>query len=407
MFSTSKSKTINVIGGTYEEFCYEPMWEQIFGSGLRGALAIRGIDTECEVTLHTLAGPYVKKHLDMHYLDISKEIVYYPQQELPIRFVYQNPLRPPTVYYDDVKYPAFSIKAEHCIMFGMMENSASVESDYVVYDPQSPNSPIPFTHTGSKAKHLCVVLNENEAKIWSGKQSINEIKDYLFTEEGCECVVIKRGAMGAIVYDSPESNGKLIPIYKTNSVWTIGTGDVFSSVFGYFWMVLQYSPVESATLASLAVACYSNSKSLEKLGDQIKGASFKEHIPREKGLVYLAGPFFTMSEREFVSESRKALISAGLSVFSPYHDVGFGGPEDVVPLDIEAIKKCKTIFAILDGMDPGTVFEVGYGVALGKNVVILVENEAKTDLQMMYGTKCHIENDFTTAVYKTCWLTNE
>ena len=84
-----------------------------------------------------------------------------------------------------------------------------------------------------------------------------------------------------------------------------------------------------------------------------------------------------------------------------------GGPDEVVPQDIEAIKKCKTIFAVLDGMDSGTVFEVGYGVALGKRIIILAENESKMHLQMMLGTHCCVEKDFVTAIYKTCWMTYE
>lgn len=407
MSSANKRQTIDIVGGAYREICIEPAWEHIYGSGLRASLVIRNLDEDCNVVFHTIAEDEVRMHLEMHYDNISKDIIPAPTEATPISFVYQNAIKPPVFYINTVVYPRVTVKAEKCILFGMMESMGQVDADYVVYDPQSPNAPIPFSKTGSRANHLCLVLNEHEAVIWSGKKKDEDIRDFLFATENCECLVIKKGAHGAVVFDGPKSEAKIIPVYKTDRVWTIGSGDVFTSAFGYYWMIAHKSPVICAQKASLIVACYSNSRSLDQLKEQEKTAKFQAHIPQNSGLVYLAGPFFTMAERMFVNECRDAMLSAGLSVFSPFHDVGLGGPNEVVPKDIEAIKKCKTIFAILDGMDPGTVFEVGYGVALNKNIVILAEHETRTHLQMMYGTRCNVETDFETAIYKTCWLTNE
>lgn len=407
MSSTNKRQTIDIVGGTYREICIDPAWEQIYGSGLRASLVIRNLDSECNVVFHTVAEKEVKMHLEMHYSNITKDIIPAPLVATPISFVYQNPIKPPVYYFSEIEYPRVEVKTENCILFGMMEGMGLIDADYIVYDPQSPNAPIPFSKTGSKANHLCLILNEQEARVWSGKMKDEDIRDFLFASENCECLVIKKGARGAVIYDAPKSHAKTIPIFKTNNVWTIGSGDVFTGAFGYYWMMAHDKPEICAQKASLIVACYSESKSLDRLKEQMGTAVFETHIPKESGLVYLAGPFFTMSERMFVNECRNALIYAGLEVFSPFHDVGLGGPQEVVPKDIEAIKRCKTIFAILDGMDPGTVFEVGYGAALNKNIVILAEHETKTHLQMMYGTDCNVETDFETAVYKTCWLTNE
>ena len=60
-----------------------------------------------------------------------------------------------------------------------------------------------------------------------------------------------------------------------------------------------------------------------------------------------------------------------------------------------------------DGLDSGTLFEVGYAVSLGKKVVAYVENETEGALKMLAGTGCDIEKDFTTAMYKTCWYAAE
>lgn len=407
MSSLNKSETIDVVGGTYLERCIEPFWENIFGSGLRAALTIKGLDCKCKVVFHTITNSYGKRHLEMHYDGVIECDIVESKDSSPVAFYYQNELKPPTVYYHDIKYPGISVRVNNCVVFGMIEGPAIVDADYVVYDPQSPNNPISFSETGSRANHLCVIMNEKEAQRWTGKKLDEDIKKSIFSSERCDCLVLKKGASGALVFDGPESPGVVVPVFKTPKVWTIGSGDVFSSAFGYYWMIARKNPTECAVLASKAVASYSNSRSLDDLENQMQHDSFDAHVPISSGMVYLAGPFFTMAERSFVNECRDALIGAGLSVFSPFHDVGIGGPDEVVPKDIEAIRGCKTIFAILDGMDSGTVFEVGYGIALGKKVVVLAENETKSHLQMMYGTKCIVVSDFTTAIYTTCWVTNE
>ena len=37
---------IHVTGGTYLEFCSEPHWNELFGSGLRGAAAVSSLSED-------------------------------------------------------------------------------------------------------------------------------------------------------------------------------------------------------------------------------------------------------------------------------------------------------------------------------------------------------------------------
>lgn len=142
----------------------------------------------------------------------------------------------------------------------------------------------------------------------------------------------------------------------------IGSGDVFTTVFSYYWFK-GLSPVEASMKASQAAAVYCESDGdFENIPSLLKTNEFCEFIPSHKGRVYLAGPFFTLSEKLFVAECRDMLMAMGMDVFSPYHDVGEGKAEKVVPKDIAAIEDCNCLFAILDGMDSGTLFEVGYAV---------------------------------------------
>ena len=62
------------------------------------------------------------------------------------------------------------------------------------------------------------------------------------------------------------------------------------------------------------------------------------------------------------------------------------------------------MFAITDGLDAGTVYEIGYARAKGKPVVVYCENETVNDKKMMQGSGCRLCNDFVSAVYETLWI---
>jgi nucleoside 2-deoxyribosyltransferase len=92
-----------------------------------------------------------------------------------------------------------------------------------------------------------------------------------------------------------------------------------------------------------------------------------------------------------------------MNVFSPFHDVGIGLAEDVVPADIKALEKSTVVLAMLDGMDPGTIFEIGYAVKLGIPVIGLSQNGSEEEVKMLVGTGCILVDDFATAIYRTVW----
>jgi nucleoside 2-deoxyribosyltransferase len=61
------------------------------------------------------------------------------------------------------------------------------------------------------------------------------------------------------------------------------------------------------------------------------------------------------------------------------------------------------MFAVCDGLDSGTIYEVGYARALQKPVLIYCEALKSEDLKMMEGSGCQIFNDYVTAIYQTAW----
>ncbi|AMJ65930.1 PfkB family carbohydrate kinase [Hymenobacter sp. PAMC 26628] len=326
-----------------------------------------------------------------------------------VRFVYNHPLAVPNIYPSIEKLfthkPTLRITDENILVYGILEGDSVVHGDYVVYDPQSPNNPLPFNHNGSTAKHLALILNSWEGRQLTKLQHVDDIGEYLLAH-GVEVVVIKQGSAGATVFTA--SGRTHVPAYQTSSVWPIGSGDIFSAVFAHYWIERKSSPAEAANNASLATAFYCQTQALpipKNAGDiQALGLNPLPTTGHIRKNIYLAGPFFTMAERWLINESRQALRQTGNDVFSPLHDVGHGMADEVVPLDLKALDDCDVVFAIVDGLDSGTLFEVGYARAKGKPVVAFVQNEVPENLKMLAGSDCIIRDDFSTAVYTINWL---
>lgn len=406
MSGEDRCNKVSIIGGTYRESCYWPKWNSVFGSGWRAVRVYHCLVPDTCISFYTVGNDEVQKMMKVYASSESLEPCIMPCSS-SISFYYDHPLSQPVI--QGIKGNPYNIAAngKYVIGFGMMEATTQIEGCYVVYDPQSPSRPLSFRDQGGKAAHLALVMNEAEAKKLTGENDLLQIRDLLFEKEACECLIVKCGAKGAIVFQSSDDEGVIIPAFKTTHVWPIGSGDVFTTVFAYFWFN-GTMPETAARKASQAAAIYCNTSSYEDVESILKeDEEFVPLAPQKQGTVYLAGPFFTLSEKLFVAECRNILTAMGVCVFSPYHDVGEGDAEDVAPKDIEALNGCDCVFAIVDGLDSGTLFEIGYAVAHGKRVVAYVENETEGALKMLTGTGCDIEKDFTTAIYKTCWYATE
>ena len=400
-------REVSIVGGTYLETCYWPIWEALYGSGWRSVWVYRAFCPKARISFHTVGGERVEKMLKL-YSCVENLTIQLIDSSSTIGFYYKHPLANPEIQGRTNEWFSLNVSGERVIGFGMLDADTRIEGEWVVYDPQSPKHPLSFRAQGGKAKHLALVLNESEARGLSGETDLQSIKSTLFEREECDCIVVKCGAKGAMVYSSKDDDGSVIPVFKTSHVWPIGSGDVFTTVFSYYWFNGS-KPVEAAQNASKAVAVFcENPDTLETIPDVLmRDNSYELFEPRGNGLVYLAGPFFTLNEKLFVAECRGLLQALGVRVFSPYHDVGEGKAEFVAPKDIEKLKECSCVFAIIDGLDSGTLFEVGYAVAIGKKVVAYVENETEGALKMLEGSGCDIESDFTTAMYKAIWYASK
>lgn len=397
---------MKIVGGTYHEKCFEPQWDEIYGSGLRACRAVLALDKECQIQFHTFVEEDLVQYLDS-YAEVYPSFAYF-HNSIPktITFSYDHPLIDPRVYprMDVVKTARNEIfvKGEHVLLYGFIEGSARVEGTKIVYDPQSPVNPVAFSETKSQAEKLAMVVNWAEAIKLAKTNDLETVKRFFFNSENAEILVLKMGAKGALVVNR---RGKelLVPVYMTNKVWSIGSGDVFAAVFSYYWFN-DNDEFTAAQKASYATAEYcdhhdyqfSPFESNPNIHPLILSAT-------PKGQIYLAGPFFTFAQRWLVDQIRQAFLDMGVSVFSPLHDVGYGGANDIVSKDLAALERSSLVFAILDGLDSGTLFETGYAISKGIPMIGYVQNEKRDSLVMLEGSSCDFESDFTTAIYKAYW----
>ena len=395
-----------IVGGTYFERCAFPEWDSLYGSGLRAAIQLSNFTP---VQLYTFASPFTQRRLArLSGVYDGIDIKAY-QSPFTYIFDYVHSLGAPFVETkldsSISNIPQMQISGERLLVYGFMENAPpkseatpKIDATWAVYDPQS--SEMRFDEFGT-AKHLAIVMNAAEARVWGGDGTLDDCAQTIARAQGAEVVVVKNGPYGALVYGEG-SQVTRIPAYKTDRFFKIGSGDVFSSIFAYLWTSGERSPKDCATLASKATAYYVSTKqfagSLENLRDFIE-APFADRPLK----IYLAGPFFTIGERWAINDARDILRSLDVDVFSPIHDVGVGIDTEVAEADLAKLQESDLIFAIVSGGDPGTLFEVGYGTQIPKPVVAFYQNARPSDLTMLTGSGCHVHNDLGAAIYDAIW----
>ncbi len=386
-----------ITGGLYQERCLVPAWNHLYGSGGRAAAALARQIPDVELVTYCEPGFSGQAEQLMGLSGVRLRTT--SSRQTP-SFHYFHPLSRPDMYWSGERETPLEVEGETILRFGLLEGDAQVNASTAIFDPQS--SGVGYRANGSTAGRLATILNEQELRAISPAADLAEAAQLLLAGAKDDILVVKRGAYGAEVYAPSGWLGRA-PAYRSARIFKIGSGDVFSAAFALYWAVEGRDPVAAADLASRAVAHYVASRALPlpSPADLQHGAPLP--AATTPGRVYLASPFFALGERWVVEEARSALIGLGCDVFSPLHDVGFGDPEVVAPRDLAALDACTAVLAILDGGDPGTLFEVGHARLRGIPVVGLAENVRQHDVTMPLGTGCEIVDDFATAVYRAAW----
>ena len=396
-----------VAGGVYYERCLTPSVEELFGSGGRAAVALSQIS---DVTLHTFFPKSEAQNVVLNMAPFGVTPVVHPSEAV-IEFFYSFPLSLPRIAPIPIpRADTVQVRGGNVIRFGCLEGDFVVEAETAVYDPQSGNKPRSFGENGSRAERLALVLNEGELR---GLSSVDaEIDDLPALVGGLvdkpDVVVVKAGPRGAHVFERGAKVGT-VPVYKSASVYKIGSGDIFTAMFAHCWAERQMSAIDAADAASRYVSLYVENR-LPTMGREPPNDRIAVEIELrdEPYKIYLAGSFFSAEHIWLVDEVRTAIDAFRVPCFSPMHDVGIGTGKEFAEADIEALDDdCDVMLAMLSDNDPGTLMEIGYAVAQKLPVFVVSENPGPQDLTMIAGTGCHVHNDLSTAIYHAAWAALE
>lgn len=402
---------ICVVGGAYGEECAYPARQVFRGSGGRAAAVLSSLGAD--VTLTTAVG----SDLAPTFASIAQKLGYTLKaihRSNDIWFRYRHPLGHPAVYPASIPITSFAspVVADTAVVFGMLEGRPVVHAKRAVYDPQDGLASKPFDVDGSTADELALVMSFSEGKGLTGESNPEAMADQLIRRPSVSVVIIKCGPQGALVRTPGATNW--IRAFPSKRVYKIGSGDVFSAAFAFSWLIEGGDALSSAWYASAAVAAYV--ESAQDRFDSIQHSVFRQQasyalqnltstkprtIPDTQ--IYLAGPFFSTAQQWLVDEVRAALTDMGFRVFSPGHEIGIGPAREVAPADLLALGQSGLVLALLDGLDPGTVFEVGYARAHDIPVVAVAEAVDEPSLTMIIGSGCDVANDLATGIYAACW----
>lgn len=106
--------------------------------------------------------------------------------------------------------------------------------------------------------------------------------------------------------------------------------------------------------------------------------------------VYIASPFFNDEQLKRVEMMEDRLRLNHIDFFSPRleqahtEDGHFNGPA-IFKNNVDSINSCTTLVAIIDDKDTGTAFEIGYALAQGKRVILVMhqdERVSKTNIML-------------------------
>ncbi|WP_343871485.1 PfkB family carbohydrate kinase [Dactylosporangium roseum] len=336
------------------------------------------------------------------------------ERDQPVGFRYFSPVTAPVIDGPSAAHTAaLSADDETVLAFGMVETGPrSIRARRLVVDPQRPRDLTRLDLTGLHADAVAVVANARETRALAGGiADLRAAARRVRGASGAVAVVVKDSARGCMVLTG-DGEGTLTRVgpYPTRTVWPLGSGDVFAAAYAHAWDK-GAEPVEAARIASSSAAWWSGTRATVVPHQVLGGAPVDEvlpdagpelAVPDNDPLVYLAAPFFNLAERWLVETCRSVLIGLGAQVFSPLHDVGPGGDE-VASRDLDGLDRAHAVFALLDGWDPGTVYEVGWAHRKGLPVVGFLQGPSHEGTKMLVGTCAELHQDLSSALYRAVW----
>ncbi len=381
---------MHVVGGLYKELCTIPQWSATFGSGGRAAAVISGFSEK--VILHTYAEDISNEGISS-LKQLGVEVITNLRSS-NIVFAYFHPLSRPYIQpnpneIEQIK--PISVSGDAVLRFGFIEGDTIVTADRAVYDPQTWRNVESFSANGSVAQELAIVLNELELKSATQLEDLGAAAAHLLQHQGASVVIAKRGIRGATIF---EHNGRStdIPCYRSSYVFKIGTGDVFSAIFSYYWAEKRLPVLQAADFASRLVAAYCNNRGripLEK-NAHLNQVAWKFRIT---GTVKIEGIVNTIGQRYTIEEARFALRELGVEAYCPALGDRFSSA-------------VTAILILTDGLGTMLTKYIEDALSMELPIVILCE-DANVISSVKNNNNITVVNDFSSSLYFAAWIASE
>ena len=399
-----------IVGGTYQELVVQPESSDLLGSGMRAAAALA--NRSDPPTLHTALDSQSREEAELVASSLRVRLGAIAERDELVAFRYLTPISTPAINGPNsrlVGTSSIDASDETALVFGMVEAPTSgvkVAASRIILDPQRPRDAEPLVLDGLEADEYLVVANVSEMRKLGQSNDLRAAASQLLaTHPQVLGTITKRGAAGCLVSrrHGSEIEHTIVGAHPTDRVWPIGSGDVFSAGFAHA-IDADADLVEAARLGSAAAAHWCSTRSLA-ITPKILASDFSDLPPAidpARVRVYLAGPFFTLGERWLVETVRDELLSLGVEVWSPVHEVGPGGLEVAIQ-DLAGLNECDVMLALLDHGDPGTIFEVGWAARQGMPIIGYGQVIDGEGAKMLAGTSVEIHRDLSTACYRAAW----
>lgn len=381
---------MHVVGGLYKELCIVPQWSATFGSGGRAAAVISSF-TE-NVTLHTYAEDLSNEGL-IFLTQLGIEVIT-SLRPSKIVFAYFHPLSQPYIQpnTNEIKQlKPINVSGEAVLRFGFIEGDSIVTANRAVYDPQTWRNVKSFSANGSVAEELAIVLNELELKSATKIDDVDAAAAHLLEHQGASIIVAKGGIRGATVFERG-ANPIHIPCYRSSRIFKIGTGDIFSAMFSYYWAEKKLPVSHAADLASRSVAIYCNNYGQLPFKNTAQPHQVAWNFSAP-GVVQLEGAVHTIGQRYTMEEARFALRELGVEVLCP----ALGDYSELLP---------TATLILADGLEPTLKNFVEDALKWGKPIVILCEGLSIKDTLKNNEHITFVE-DFSSSLYLVAWAASE
>ena len=268
------------------------------GSGLRAAAAL---GSDGEVRLVSAVDEETRSLAETVYRTYG--IAASPsERDQPVGFQYFTPVAAPSINGVFSLASALEAEDETVLLFGMVESGPrNVRAQRLVVDPQRPRDLVALDLEGVSWDEVSIVANAREMRgLAQTTGDLAEAARIVQRIYGAAAVIVgKEAARGCLVVTEDGMVSRVGP-YPTESVWPLGSGDVFAAAYAHAWSA-GAAPVEAARVGSNGAAWWCATRNVRLPAELLDGtrlvcdligsAAPELEVPEAPPLVYLAGPF--------------------------------------------------------------------------------------------------------------------